>query len=147
MTVGSEVIGTKSSVKYLGIRLDPRLTFLYQIQYSANKAQKIVGQLSKLMANIGGQLPARPRLLVEVANSIMLYACEIWAETLDIKKRANSLVSVQRTAALRIASAYRTMSVSAVHDSKYNPYGSAGGRADGDLKGVDGWKSHNWSLQ
>lgn len=114
MSIGNEVIRTKSSVKYLGIRLDPRLTFSYQIQYSANKAQKIVGQLSRLMANIGGPLPARRRLLMEVGNSIMLYGSEIWAETLDVKKRANSLVSVQRTAASRIASAYRTVSAPAL---------------------------------
>ena len=31
MSIGNEVIRTKSSVRYLGIRLDPRLTFMYQI--------------------------------------------------------------------------------------------------------------------
>ena len=66
------------------------------------------------MANIGGQLPARRRLWMEVANNIILYGSEIWAETLDAKKRANSLVSVQRTAALYVASAYRTVSAPAV---------------------------------
>ena len=44
----------------------------------------------------------------------MLYGTEIWAETLKVKKQANSLVSVQRTAALSIASAYRTVSAPAV---------------------------------
>ena len=46
---------------------------------------------------------------MEVANNIMLYGSKIWAETLEVKKRVNSLISVQRTAALRIASAYRTV--------------------------------------
>ena len=62
MSIGNEVI---SSVGYLGIRLDSRLKFLYQIQYSINKAQNIVRELSRLMA--------RWRLLMEVGNSIMLY--------------------------------------------------------------------------
>ena len=44
----------------------------------------------------------------------MLYGSEIWAETLEVKERANSLVSVQRTPALRITSAYRIMSAPAV---------------------------------
>ena len=74
MNIGNEVIRTKSSVRYLVVRLDPRVTF------SANKAQKIVGQLSRLMANIGGALQSRHRLLIGVANSIMLYGSEIWAE-------------------------------------------------------------------
>ena len=61
-----------------------------------------------LVANIGRPLPARRRLLMEVANSIMLYGSEIWSETLEVQKRASSLVSVQRTAA------YCTMSAPAV---------------------------------
>ena len=71
MSIGNEPIRTKSCVRYLGIRLDPRLTFMYQIPYSASKTQKIVKQLSNLMANIGGPLPARRRLVMEVANNIM----------------------------------------------------------------------------
>ena len=66
------------------------------------------------MANIGGPLSARQKLLIEVANSIMLYKSDILAERLDFKKRANSLVSVQRTAALCIASTYRAVSAPVV---------------------------------
>ena len=39
-------------------------------------------------------LPDRRRLLMEIA--VMLYGREIWAETLEVKKRANSLVSAQK---------------------------------------------------
>ena len=59
MSIGNKVVRTKISVIYLGIKLDLGLTFLYQIQYLACKAQKIVGRLSRLMANIGNPLPAR----------------------------------------------------------------------------------------
>ena len=58
---------------------------------------------------------------MEIVNSIMLYGNEIWAEMPNVKNRANSLVSLQRTAALR------------TFDSRYNPYVSAGGRADEDF--------------
>ena len=66
------------------------------------------------MVNIGCPLPARWNLLMEVGGIIMLYESEIWAETLEVKKRTNLLVSVQRTASLRIASAYRTVFAPAV---------------------------------
>ena len=66
------------------------------------------------MANIGGPLRARRRLLPKVGNNIMLYGSKICAETLWVKKRSNSLVPVQRTAALRTASAYRTVCTIAV---------------------------------
>ena len=49
MNFGNEVITTKSTVRDLEIRLDPRLTLMYQIQYLASKAQKIVEQLSRLI--------------------------------------------------------------------------------------------------
>ena len=62
MSNENEVIMIKSSVRYLGIRLSLRLTFLIQIQYSANKAQI-------------------QRLLMEVSNSIMLYGREIWVKS------------------------------------------------------------------
>ena len=84
-SIRNEVFSTKNSVRYMEIRGDdPRLKFLYQIQYSANNAQKIVGQLRRLMAHIGGPLPLKRRLLTEVANSIMLYGSKIWAETLEV---------------------------------------------------------------
>ena len=47
MCIRKKVIRTKSSIRYLGIRLNPRLTFIYQFQYSASKAQKFVGHLSR----------------------------------------------------------------------------------------------------
>ena len=79
MGIENKVIRTNSSVT----------------QYSANEAQKIVGQLSRLIAKIQGPLLAKRRLLMEVGNSIMLYGTEIWAEVLDVKKWANSVASVQ----------------------------------------------------
>ena len=66
------------------------------------------------MANIGGPQPARRRFLMEVANNIMLYGGDICAKTLEVKQPANSLLSLQRTAALLIASAYCTVSLPAV---------------------------------
>lgn len=108
------VIRTTKSLKYLGIRLDPKLTYMNQIKHAANKAGKITAQLSRLMANIGGPLPSRRKLLMETCTSILLYGSEIWANTLRTKSRAKVLLSVQRTAALRVTSAYRTASESAV---------------------------------
>ena len=56
INIENEIIRTKSSIKYLE-----------QTQYSANKAQKIVGKLSRL------PLPATLRLPMNVDNSVMLY--------------------------------------------------------------------------
>ena len=45
---------------------------------------------------------------------VTLYGSEICTETLEVKKRENSLVSVQRSAILSVALAYRTVSALAV---------------------------------
>ncbi|XP_075170256.1 uncharacterized protein LOC142242576 [Haematobia irritans] len=66
------------------------------------------------MANIGGPLPKKRKLLMEACNSILLYGCEVWGMSLQARQRANKLLSVQRTAALREASAYRTVSAPAI---------------------------------
>lgn len=108
------VIPTSKTVNYLGIRLDPKLTFSAQMNYASKKAIEITNQLSRLMANIAGPLPKKRRLLMEACNNILLYGCEIWAESLKVNQRAQKLLSVQRTAALRVASAYRTVSAAAV---------------------------------
>lgn len=108
------VIRTTKSINYLGIRLDSKLTFSNQIKYATTKAAQTTAKLSRLMANVGGPLQSKRKLLMEACNSILLYGSEIWAHTLTTKSRAKTLLTVQRTAALRVTSAYRTVSASAV---------------------------------
>lgn len=105
---------TSTVVKYLGVRIDSRLSFWAQIQYAATKAAKVTGMLAKLMANVGGPRQSKRKLLMATTNSILLYGSEIWGEALRAKSKKKTLLAVQRTAALRVASAYRTVSEAAV---------------------------------
>lgn len=112
--IDEDVLATKTMISYLGIKLDTKLTFSHQFQHAASKAGTVTTQLARLMANIGGPLPNKRKLLMEVSNSILLYGCEIWADKTTMSRRASSLLAVQRIAALRITSAYRTVSAAAV---------------------------------
>lgn len=114
MRVLSETIRTKRRLTYLGLRLDPRLTFRAQLEYAASKAAQTTAFLSRLMANIGGPNYSKRKLMMATTQSILLYGCEIWADALKAKYRKKMLAKVQRTAALRVASAYRTVSEPAV---------------------------------
>lgn len=114
MHIDNEKIVTQKFIKYLGIRLDTKLTYSAQIQYTTTIAAQTTAHLSRLMANIGGPLPSKRKLLMEASKSILLYGCEIWADTLKVKQRAKSLLAVQRQSALRISSAYRTVSEDAI---------------------------------
>ncbi|XP_049308710.1 uncharacterized protein LOC125777657 [Bactrocera dorsalis] len=114
MQVHSETIKTTRTLKYLGIRMDNKLTYWAQIQHAAKKSANITMALSKLMANTGGPLASRRKLLMDTTQSVLLYGSEIWADTLNVEHRRKVLAKVQRTAALRVASAYRTVSEPAV---------------------------------
>ncbi|KAM8707458.1 hypothetical protein ACLKA7_011527 [Drosophila subpalustris] len=105
---------TQRSAKYLGLQLDCRLNYWAQIQHAAKKASRATASLARLMANIGGPTQSKRRLLLTITNTILLYGCEVWAEALEADSRRKVYASVQRTAALRIASAYRTVSEAAV---------------------------------
>lgn len=64
--------------------------------------------LSRLMANRGGARTDKRRLLAAVSTSIMLYGAPLWADKLS-DRSWDVLERVQRQAALRVCSAYRTV--------------------------------------
>ncbi|XP_036317690.1 uncharacterized protein LOC118732668, partial [Rhagoletis pomonella] len=105
---------TQRVIKYLGVRLDPRLTYWAQMQHAAAKAAKATAYLSRLMANIGGPTQSKRKLLMSTTLNILLYGAEIWADTLQKNNRCKILSRAHRTAALRVASAYRTVSGEAI---------------------------------
>lgn len=114
MQIGDVSLVTRKNLKYLGVRLDCRLTYWPHIKDVATKAAKVAGMLSRLMANIGGPTQSKRKLIMSVTNSILLYGSEIWADALEKKNKRRVLEAVQRTAALRVTSAYRTVSAAAV---------------------------------
>uniref|UniRef100_A0A0A9Z5Y1 Reverse transcriptase domain-containing protein n=1 Tax=Lygus hesperus TaxID=30085 RepID=A0A0A9Z5Y1_LYGHE len=114
MRVDEHTIMTSNAIRYLGVMLDGKLSFWTHIRTVADKAAGVVGKLSRLMANIGGPSPAKRRLLIRTTEAIMLYGAEVWAEALRFHSYRDKLGAVQRRGALRICSAYRTVSGPAV---------------------------------
>lgn len=114
INVGNEEIQTRSAVKYLGILIDRKMTFFDQIKKTADKAEEGIMALSRLMANVSGPRSSKRRLLMGAVQSVLLYGSEIWADALEKQSYRNKLARVQRRGALRVASAYRTVSEPAV---------------------------------
>lgn len=114
MQVSSSTIFTQKAANYLGVRLDCKLKYWAQIKHAATKAGKATASLSRLMANVGGPTQNKRKLLMTTINSILLYGSEIWADALNANCRRRLYAAVQRTASLRVASAYRTVSEPAV---------------------------------
>ena len=103
----------KTSIKYLGVQLDRRLSFGEHLNIAAAKAIQCGANLARLMPNIGGPREAK-RLVASAVNSKLLYSAPVWANALQNHAIQKKLFSALRLVALRIVSAYRTISTSAV---------------------------------
>ena len=64
------------------------------------------------MANISGLTQNKRKLIIEATNSMLLYGSVIGGDELKVKSKVQE--ALQRTAALGVASTYRTVSAAAV---------------------------------
>jgi len=111
LTVQGCPIPVKRAIRYLGIRLDTRLSFVDHTTTVAAGARKAAAALGRLMPNVGGPTQSKRRLLMSVVMSRLLYGAEVWAEpVLSLQRTCNTLLQAQRCAALRVARCYRTVS-------------------------------------
>ena len=100
----------KKSLRYLGIQLDSSLRYADHVIRTTDNAATAAAILGRLMPNIGGPRESKRRILNTVVHSKILYAAEIWAEAVSKKYLRQKLASVQRRSALRVISAFRTVS-------------------------------------
>ena len=99
---------------YQVVQFDRRLNFGEHMQIAIAKAIQCGAALTRLMPSIGGTREAKRRLVLSVVNSKLLYAAPIWISHLNDQAILKKLFSAQRGVVLRIVSAYRTVSTSAV---------------------------------
>lgn len=102
----------RKDIKYLGLLLDNRLCMTKHVEAASTKALRVTTKLAGIMPNVGGPKPARKKLYAHIGESIALYGAPVWADNLS-KKAMNSLSKVRRAGALRVTSAYRTVSAAA----------------------------------
>ncbi|KAL1446824.1 hypothetical protein WDU94_015654 [Cyamophila willieti] len=112
--VGDQEIAIKENLKYLGVIIDSKLSFLPHLNYITAKAEKTVAALSRIVPNLGGPGENKRRMLQKAAESIFLYAAPIWIDCLKYEKYRAKLLSKQRTFCLRVACSYRTVSTDAI---------------------------------
>jgi len=98
----------------LGVELSQVLGFKKHIEKASAKAISTSPSLARLMPNIGGATQLKRKLLATVIHSQLLYAAPIWANDLEFERNVNIILKPQRTIALRVAMAYRTVSTQAI---------------------------------
>ena len=112
--VGDHTVESKDEIKYLGVTLDSRLSFRAHVKHACEKAAKRYTGLARMLANTGGPRSSRRLLLARVITSTLLYGAQIWAEALKLQHNRRTMQSVHRLTAIRVTSAYRTVSSDAV---------------------------------
>uniref|UniRef100_A0A2H8TIE5 Reverse transcriptase domain-containing protein n=1 Tax=Melanaphis sacchari TaxID=742174 RepID=A0A2H8TIE5_9HEMI len=113
VTINGHTVNSKKCIKYLGVHIDSGWRFTEHARTVAEKADKVVRRLSRIMPNISAAKPTKRKLLSNVAHSILLYGSPTWAEDMSATGWA-VLHKVQRRICLRVASAYCTTSTDAV---------------------------------
>lgn len=103
-------IALSKAVKYLGVWLDTKLSFVEHVNQTIIKVEKTTTALANLMPNIGGPRASKRKILSSVAHSQVLYGAPIWYKITQNQKTLQKLIKIQRKMALRICSAYRTVS-------------------------------------
>ncbi|XP_016664939.1 uncharacterized protein LOC107885757 [Acyrthosiphon pisum] len=98
-------------LRYLGVILDSRLSFVKHAESVARRASTSAVALSRLMPNIRGPCQWKRRLLVSVVENQLLYATPVWSEAASSTAKVRTILRrPQRVAALRTIRAYRTVS-------------------------------------
>lgn len=112
--LNGERITPKDHLRYLGVELCKTLGFKKHIQTVVEKTVKTANALSKILPNVRGSKQRTRQLLASVVNSQLLYAAPVWESALEFNTNKTLLQRPQRTIALRVASAYRTISTPAI---------------------------------
>jgi len=107
-------IQVKEQLRYLGVELSQILGYRKHIEKASAKAVSTASSLARLMPNIGGATQLKRKLLATVVHSQLLYAAPIWANALEYEINVKTILRPQRTIALRVAMAYRTVSTQAI---------------------------------
>jgi len=110
--VDGVLVPVGNSLKYLGLTLDARWSFREHFNRVLPRAEMVMVNLSRIMPNLGGPGGKRRRLYANVVQSVLMYGAPVWASTLQKNRRVRERVlALQRRAALRVISAYRTVSL------------------------------------
>ena len=84
------------------------------IKRTVARTSEVTGRLSRLLPNVGGPRSSKRRVMCGAVTSILMYGAPIWSRAMKYKKYVDMIARVQRRLALRICSAYRTVSLEAV---------------------------------
>uniref|UniRef100_A0A2M4ADW9 Putative waldo-6 aae n=1 Tax=Anopheles triannulatus TaxID=58253 RepID=A0A2M4ADW9_9DIPT len=109
--VGDKRIVSNRQLMYLGVKIDDRLNFNSHVDYVCEKARNTINALSRILPNSYGPCSSIRRLYANVLTSILRYGGPVWSAALESQVgNFAKLNRVYRLMAMRVISAYRTIS-------------------------------------
>lgn len=115
VTVRGHTVTSASSGKYQGVQLDQKANFKAHTAAVTERADKANRALRAIMPNLRGPKQHVRKLLMAVLQSILLYGSSIWSHRM-LAGGWKLMHRSQRRTALRVATAYRTVSSNALLD-------------------------------
>ena len=120
--VAGTVLRPSTTMRYLGVFLDEKLTFLPHLHAAIERGTRALLLLQRLCPNVHGYHPDARRVMVQGAVHTHLYYCSsVWHHRLKFKKHRDLIASLQRRCDRMITSAYRTISGQAAAVLAANP--------------------------
>ncbi|XP_020297412.1 uncharacterized protein LOC109861964 [Pseudomyrmex gracilis] len=112
LSVGEARVEIGTTIKYLGLYLDPTWRFGEHFARLAPRVRKVANALARIQPNLGGPKTKVRRLYGNVVHSVALYGAPLWAEAAmraGARSSFGQLCAAQRLAALRVISGFRTV--------------------------------------
>ena len=109
LKINNERIKMVPQLRYLGVTLDPHLSYGPHVTKIAEKANKLSAALERILPNISGPSQMKRKVYAGVVTSILTYAITVWKGALRIQKYKRMLERVQRKISIKILRAYRTI--------------------------------------
>lgn len=114
IVIGGASIPIGDVIRYLGLRLDGRLTFAAHFRALRERLTGEIGAFGRLMPNLNGPGDRCRRLYLAVVASIAMYGAPIWHRKLfKLRDELRQLHACQRTLNNRAIRGYRTISFEA----------------------------------
>lgn len=103
------------SMKYLGVIVDSTWNFRTHFEYVGNKIARVSRALNRIMPNLRGPGERKRQLYAKVLTSVAMYASPVWDDRFSSSPNRvlRSWHRFQRTIAIRVIAAYRTVSYDA----------------------------------
>ena len=100
------------SIKYLGIIFYSKFSFREHITYIEEKRPKLIFSLAKsAKLSWGLKHKALKTMYTGVILPLLLYGAPVWKEVVQSASNKSKLVRIQRLLNIKIAKAYRTVSI------------------------------------